>query len=182
MYTCMRFGRWLSCIAAIAMIASPLVAAEKASHQAKAGKVFDVAISKHGKLIGQLVTTAGQPRAQAEVVAVSHNKVVAKTQTDARGVFQLPVPAAGVYQISLAERTITIRAWKAELAPPSTRESLLCVTQDGTMRGQSHMHHGLGSLLTNPLFIGLGIAAAVAIPIAIDEIDDDDDDELPSAS
>jgi len=32
---------------------------------------------------------------------------------------------------------------------------------------------GIGSLLTNPLVIGLGVAAAIAIPLALDDDDDD---------
>jgi hypothetical protein len=178
----MRFGRWLSCIAAMAMLASPLVAAEKASHPTRAGQVYDVTISKQGNLVGQVVSAAGQPKASAEVVAVANQRIVARAQTDARGVFQLPVQSGGVYQINLADQTFTIRAWSAELAPPSTRDALLCVTPDETVRGQSRGRgRGLACFLTNPLVIGLSVAAAIAIPIVVDEVDDDDD-ELPSAS
>ena len=179
MFTCMRLGRCLSCIAAMAMMASPLVAAERDNERAKAEQVFDVTISKQGKLTGQVLSNSGQPRVKTTVVAMAKDQVIAKTQTDVRGVFQLPVNKPGVYQIALADRSFTVRAWNADLAPPATRDALLCVTQDGpTVRGQ--LGNDLRCLLTNPIFIGLGVAAAVAVPIVIDEVDDDD--ELPAAS
>ena len=181
MFICMRIGRIVSCIAAAAMIASPSLAAEKASRQLKTAKVYDVTISKDGTLVGQLLTTAGQPKASAEVVAVSKSKVISKARTDARGVFQLPVKSAGIYRIGMDDQTFTVRAWNQELAPPATHDSLLCVTKDPTMRGQG-AGSGLMSLLTNPVFIGLGVVAAIAGPIIADEVSDDDDDVMPSAS
>ena len=39
----------------------------------------------------------------------------------------------------------------------------------------SHLHHvgtGLTSLCTNPVVIGLGVAASIAVPIALDDDDD----------
>lgn len=178
MFTCMRYGRWLSGIAAMAMMASPLIAAETASRLAKAERVVDVTISKQGALIGQVLSAAGQPLEKAEIVAIAHKQIVAQTQTDDRGVFQLPVGTAGVYQLVVGKQQLTVRLWQAELAPPATHDSLLCVTQEATVRGQGASR--LKCWLTNPCVIGLGIATAVVIPLVVDEIDDDD--ELPSAS
>lgn len=188
MFACMRFGRWLSCIAAMAMMAAPLVAAEKAHQQAsqqahqkdKAGQVFDVKLSKQGTLVGQLLTANGAAIADSKLLITNKSKMTLEAKTDARGVFQLPVKKSGVYRLQLADQAIVVRAWDAGLAPPATRDSLLCVTQDGTVRGQAGAT-GFAALLTNPLFIGLGVAAAVAAPIIADEIDDDDEDS-PSAS
>lgn len=130
----MRYGRWLSCIAAIAMAASPVLAVGPSSN-APTPAVFDVSISSNGQLVGQVLTSAGQADANKPVVLVSKRSAVAETQTDAQGVFRLPVTEAGVYRIAIADRSFTVRAWQAELAPPSARESLLCVTQEA-VRGQ----------------------------------------------
>lgn len=198
MLTFMRYGRCLSCVAAFAMVATPLMAAE-ASNDGKAEQVFDVTISKTGTLVGQVLNASGQPQANADVAAVSKTQVVSKTKTNARGVFQLPVTSAGVYRVALADRAFTVRAWQADLAPPAAKDALLCVTQEPTVRGQcggcgamgpcgcgpacppacgpgGYGGHGgkLASILTNPVVIGLGVATAIALPIALDDDDDDD--------
>ena len=193
----MRYGRWMSCVAAFAMLAAPVSAAEGTRRSKE--QVFDIKLSKNGTLVGQVLTSSGQAQAKSDVVAVSQRQVVSRATTNAQGVFQLLLPKAGVYRIAMQDRSFTIRAWQGELAPPAARSSLLCVAQDVTVRGQCGCGApgpcdcgvpacgpcdpcgagvfgggggGLTSILTNPVVIGLGVATAIALPIALDDDDD----------
>ncbi len=161
-----RAGRLVSCVVCFGMIVSPLVS------WAQAPKVLDVTLSSEGKLVGQVVNADGNPVAGEPIVLLMKRTAVSKTTTDLQGRFGLVAPRSGVFTVVVVDRVIPVRAWRAEIAPPAARASLLCVTTESTVRGQQLM-----SVLRNPWVIGLGIAAAIAIPIALN-----DDDDKPSGS
>ena len=211
MFAVNRCARLLAFVAAIGMVASPVfgaapIAKNQNSVSAVRPTVFDVKLSGN-KVLGQVVTTSGKPSASSAVTLVSKREAVGKVATDQLGRFQLPVQKPGVYHVAVGERSFTIRAWNPAVAPPAAKDSLLCVMQEATVRGQCGGcgsygacpptcgaaaacgpaacgpcglggggfggGGGLMSLLSNPVVIGLGVAAAIALPIALDDDDDD---------
>ena len=178
MFATYRYARVLACVAAFGMLISPLLGAQPVGKPAISG-VFNVKLAEGGKLIGQVVNAAGNPQAGVRVIVASKKTAsVAETRTDELGRFSLVLPESGVYRVAVSDRLFTIRAWEAELAPPTSRMGLLCVTDDvvrGKFNRQSRLadsHPHLVSLLTNPVVIGLGVASAIALPIALDDNDD----------
>ncbi len=192
------YGRMLACMAAIGMLASPLLGASPVpvSKQAKPA-IFDIRLAD-GALVGQVVNSAGKPEQHKNVVLLSKLSPVSKSMTDEAGRFKIPVSKQGAYRVMIADRAFSVRAWSPEAAPPASRDSLLCVVQD-TLRGQCDCgsmgdcaagmpcdcdspaccpapcqtsHSKVKAILCNPAIIGLGVAAAIALPIALDDDDD----------
>jgi hypothetical protein len=63
----------------------------------------------------------------------------------------------------VGQRSVTCRAWTHAAAPPAATDQLTVVDGPPLIRGQQPF----SAVFTNPLFIGLVIAAAIAIPIAV---------------
>lgn len=134
MFAFNRWARLLTCVAAFGMVASPVLGAAPSATQTKQPTVFDVKMT-NGKLIGQVLKSTGTPEAGADVRLISKTSTVGIAKTDELGRFMLPTEKSGVYQVAVADRSFTIRAWQPQAAPPNAKTGLLCVTQD-TVRGQ----------------------------------------------
>lgn len=145
MFALNRWARMLTCVAAFGMVASPVLGATPIATTTTAKKtqsnVFDVKLAQ-GQLIGQVMKATGTPEAGAMVSLSSRKDVLGNAKTDKLGRFALPIAKSGVYQVVVADRAFTIRAWQPEVAPPNAKTGLLCVTQD-IVRGQCG---GCGSL------------------------------------
>lgn len=203
MFAINRCARILVCLAALGLLASPVLGATPIpGHKPVKPQIFDVKLVDGRRLLGQVVNANGSLQTGSKVVLLSKSSELATTNTDDQGRFYLPVPKPGAYRVVVEDRAYTIRAWKSEVAPPKAKLGLLCVVDDA-VRGQcggcgaydpcgcttpqcppdrraaggffsAHRLAGCGkSLLRNPAFVGVGVAAAIALPIALDDDDDD---------
>lgn len=190
-----RFSRFIAALAMTGVLASPAMAtppvvspqaAMPSSVKQASHRTIDVKVDR-GFLVGQVLSIAGQPEADKELQLRANEVLVANAKTDARGRFAVPVNKTGVFRLDVCNQRFQIRAWQANVAPPTAGEGLLVISQGDSVRGQAGASM-LVSWLSNPLVLGLVAASAIAVPIAVDELDDDDDNhndsaaDLPSAS
>lgn len=127
-----RCAQVLTCIAALGMAVSPVLGATPNVTQtqtARTASVFDVKTSQ-GHLFGQVVNPTGKPEVGVDVALTSQNNVIGRTKTDQFGRFAMPLNATGVYRVAVGQRSFDIRAWQPEVAPPTAKTGLMCVTQD----------------------------------------------------
>lgn len=123
----------------------------------------DVRLGDQNTLAGQLLDSNGQPVPQQSVALLQGAKALVETRTDAAGRFAFPQVRSGVYQLTEGTVCVACRAWTNAAAPPAAQGQVLVIAEAGVVRGQQP----LSALFTNPLVIGLIIAAAIAIPLAI---------------
>jgi hypothetical protein len=97
------------------------------------------------------------------MVLAQAGKEIAVVRTDAGGVFAFRQVRGGVYQLIVDRAAVTCRVWTAQAAPPAAAEQLVLVAPTATVRGQQPF----SAVFTNPLVIGLIVAAAVVVPIAV---------------
>jgi hypothetical protein len=148
--------------------ASPLAASDGVP-PGGATVVWDARLDEQGTLTGRWLDDGHRPLANRPVALQQAGRLVAATRTDGDGVFRLLRVRGGVYQVVLGGASATVRVWTAAAAPPAAaRELVLVAPAPPVVRGQQP----LAAVLTNPLFIGVVVAAAVAIPLAIYENDD----------
>ena len=127
-------------------------------------KTADVRIAG-GVLAGRVVDTAGQP--SATTVAVFDGKTeVARTQSDANGVYRIQNLRSGVYTVATPASVDSVRLWEG--AAPAKAVQSLTLTGDTVVRGQ-------GSSSTALLVGGAAFIAATAAVI----IGTTDDDNTP---
>jgi hypothetical protein len=153
----------LACLGWLLPVPPAFAGAPQAKTAAAPTLFQDVRLGPDGTLAGQLLDTNGQPVTQQPIALLQGGKALAETRTDATGRFAFPQVRSGVYQISEGTVCSACRAWTAVAAPPAAQAQLLVVAEAGVVRGQQP----LSALFTNPLVIGLIIAAAIAIPLAI---------------
>lgn len=137
--------------------ADALPAPEQISQQ-----VHDVVLSGDGQLRGQVVNATGQPVDGEKVEVRIGNKIASQTETDQQGFFRLSGLRGGVYYVTAAEGSSTIRAWAPGTAPPTAKPQVLVV--DGTTAIR-----GLGNKLGNPWILASIAAAAIIIPLSMDD-------------
>jgi hypothetical protein len=140
------------------------VGAAQSGRPASPGKsaVGDVRLGADGTLRGKLVDLSARPLADQTVVLYQAGRTVAQTKTDARGEFAFQKLGSGVYSVAVGEAAVTCRFWAAKAAPPAAAEQLVMAANTTVVRGQQP----IGNVLSNPLVLGLIIAAAIAIPVA----------------
>jgi hypothetical protein len=123
----------------------------------------DVRLSPRGDLAGQLLDAAGRPLAAHPIVLVQGAQVLGRTRTDAAGQFVFAQLRGGVYQITNGTVGVACRTWTHQAAPPAAQDRVQLVADAQVVRGQ----RPISEIFTNPLVIGLIIAAAIAIPLAV---------------
>ena len=126
-------------------------------------RILDVRLDPNAAVRGRLVDAVGQALADRPVVLYQADGAVRTAQTDAAGSFVLQRVSAGVHRVATDTGTVTCRVWTHAAAPPSADDQLTLVDGPVVVRGQQPF----SAIFTNPLFIGLVIAAAIAIPIAV---------------
>jgi hypothetical protein len=137
-----------------------------------AAKNTDVALRSGGLLVGQVVDQQGVAKANTPVSIQFAGKEVARTTTDADGVFAAKGLRGGQYQIVTPQGMNDCRLWAAETAPPSARPAALVVSGNQVVRG---MPGGgvVDWVKAHPYLTAGTVAAAIAIPLAL--ADDDGD-------
>ena len=136
---------------------------------ASAAGIVDVRLDGQRLLRGTVVDTAGQPVAARPVVLQPPDGTVFNTQTDAAGGFVFRDVRGGVHRLVTGDRCVTCRVWTPAAAPPAAAGQLIVVAEPPVVRGQQPF----SAVFTNPLFIGLVVAAAIAIPIVVHNAQDD---------
>lgn len=131
--------------------------------------VYDVRLGEDGALTGHLTDASGNQLAHQTIVLHQGGKLVAHARTDDSGEFAFARVSGGVYQISTGASTVVCRAWTSEAAPPVAGDQITMIANPPTVRGQQPF----GAVFSNPLLVGLVIAAAIAIPVAIHNSQDD---------
>ena len=168
-----RVGAVIASLACLALVLPP--SGVRASQPAGGGEaapasgIADVRLDERGLLRGKLVSTTGQPLATRPVVLQQAGGTACSTETDAAGGFVLRGVRAGVHRLVVDERSVACRVWTNAAAPPSAIDQLTVVAGPPLIRGQQPF----SAVFTNPLFIGLVIAAAIAIPIAVHNAQND---------
>jgi hypothetical protein len=139
----------------------------------------DVALQEGGALTGQVVNTAGQPKAFAPVSLVTGGKEIARATTDSQGQFRISSLKGGVYQVSTSGSQNVYRFWAPRTAPPASINGLNLVSGQEVLRGQmgGGPFSAMGQWIAeHPIITAGAIATAIAIPIALD---DDDEPSTP---
>lgn len=135
--------------------------------------VPDVAMSAGGKLTGAVVTRQGKSLDGAVVVISQVGEPIAKTTTDAKGVFAVAGLRGGVYQLHVGGQETTVRAWTAEAAPPAARTQAVLVTGEAVRGQDPFMGMDVITLWT------LGASTGALIVAAINQSDINDlEDQL----
>jgi hypothetical protein len=175
----MRLGKMAVAVACCGMMVPPsALAAEPVAAVATMPSVVDVALRPGGVLVGQVVNPQGATQA-GKVVSIQYaNYEVARTTTDANGVFAARGLRGGQYQILTDDGISVCRLWASDTAPPAARPAALLVSGGEVVRGQwgfstEPVHQWVGWVQAHPYITAGAVAAAVAIPLAL--ADDDDD-------
>lgn len=135
-----------------------------------AAPVRDVELGSGGTLSGQVVNQDGKPQANAHLSIVQDGRLVGKVQADAQGRFAATGLRGGTYQISTGQQQLTCRCWAPRTAPPAASKSVLLVSDGAVQRGQRPISD---FFFSDPLLIGVFVAAAITIPIVISNSRDD---------
>ena len=125
--------------------------------------VRDVELREGGILKGQLVNASGAPLAEQAIQLVRDEQVVATSQTDEAGDFEITGLAGGTYLIDAQQTKAAVRLWTHGTAPPAAADGTLLVAPSQTLRGRfDGPGNGLlrydeaGVLVAIPLIIGGG--------------------------
>lgn len=145
-----------------------------ASVTATRAQTQDVALQEQGMLAGNLVDDQGAGKAAVPVVVTRQGKLVAKTETDANGRFEVRGLTGGVYEVQTPLGSGVYRLWAPRTAPPSAK-TVATVVADGqdqsVIRAQGPMGGSAFGWLANPWVLAGIVAAAIAIPLALDNND-----------
>lgn len=171
--------RFLVSLATVGLILPYGLPASAASlHEGGAGisAPVDVVLTD-GMLRGQLLDKQGSPASNASVAAVSGERVVQRTATDAEGKFALRLDQGGVYLLAANDSSSIVRAWTKAAAPPSAKAAVLLVAGQNVERGRlgDRLRCGRGCLDWNNSCLRTGIAVAAiagiatAIVLAVDD-------------
>lgn len=139
---------------------------------AAGGMVVDLALGRGGQLAGQLLDSSGRPFPDELVVVQNVSGGQRReARTDSQGQFVVAGLGGGVVQLTGAGTSLLCRCWTHTAAPPAAADRVLLIAGEEVERGQ----RPIGDLfLSQPILLGLIIAAAIAIPIALYNSRDDD--------
>jgi hypothetical protein len=152
----------LACLGCVLPVGE-LPAEQPATMPVVAASLQDVRLGDNGSLEGQVCDAAGHPVVRQPVTLAQGSQVIAQTRTDGTGCFVFPQVRGGVYQISHGTASVACRVWTKAAAPPAAQGRVLLGSDAQVVRGQQP----ISCLFTNPLVVGLIVAAAIAIPLAV---------------
>ena len=149
-------------------------------------KATDVALTPSGALVGRVFTPNGKLVDGATVTILQGDKVVTSTNTNDKGLYEVPQLKPGMYQVVVANQGAPIRVWSAETAPPAAKvQADLGVGR--VVRGQScpngcpdgYCECGGGAFfgLDVITLVTLGAAVTAAVLAGINQKDLDDLDK-----
>lgn len=98
--------------------------------------IRDVVLDAQGSLRGAVNSENGRPVNATEVAAYHGSKLVAVTQTNAKGEFAFNQVRPGVYEIATPRSVAVMRVWNAGTEPPSAQPRTLLVEGKSVVRAQ----------------------------------------------
>jgi hypothetical protein len=126
--------------------------------------VCDVALGPGGKLRGTVFDVQAQ-RVSGQVVILFHGgRELATAVSDDRGQFGFEGLRGGVYGLAAGGASQVFRLWTPAAAPPHSIAEVAVVTGGQVQRGQRPFAE---LFVSDPIVLGVIIAAAIAIPIAV---------------
>jgi hypothetical protein len=133
----------------------------------------DVALRPGGVLVGQVVDPQGVAKAGATVSIQYGKQEVARTTTDANGVFAAKGLRGGHYELRTQDGVSVCRLWAPDTAPPAAGTAALVVAGDNVVRGQ-YMGGWVDWMKAHPYITAGVVATAIAVPVAIAASDNDE--------
>ena len=171
MFRCQRSKRFLLITLSCGILYSPVAGAYgDTKTESTLLKTQDIALAADGLLTGYVLDNQGRPAANAPVIVLFRKKPIAKTHTNARGVFQIRGLRAGFHSIQSSDAMTHCRLWTKQAAPPSARKGALVVNNGEIVRGQWGM-----LCCVDPIQVALGAGALAALIVAIDAHEDNED-------
>ncbi len=110
---------------------------------ANAERVVDVALHDGGVLVGFLLNPQNVPVTDSDVLIHRQGQLVAKTTTNEQGRFVVAGLRGGAYEIVCDGDLAAVRAWAPGTAPPNALQTVLVVTHDDVIRGQTEGDSGV---------------------------------------
>lgn len=138
-------------------------------------------ILTNGTITGQYLTSSGTAVEGAQVSVRQGGQEVARTATNAHGVFAVSGLSSGVYEIATPSGVEIVRAWDANVAPPSANQFATIVASDA-VRGQDCCEDsccgtacgGTNCCMLAGLGVALGVAGLAVGVVALVKADDSD--------
>ncbi|MHB9077332.1 MAG: carboxypeptidase-like regulatory domain-containing protein [Pirellulaceae bacterium] len=127
-------------------------------------RTVDIALGTSGELRGQVLDVQGRPATASRIVVLQDGRPVATVSSNAQGAFQTRGLHGGLFQVAVGNQVYACRGWAAGTAPPAAVDQLLVVPSGKVERGQRPLSD---IFLSDPVLVGLFVAAAIAIPVAI---------------
>ena len=121
---------WILC----AFISTSAIAAE-VSNSAASKNVLDLKLQEHGTLVGKLVDRQGKALPSVNVQVLTKRGSLTTARTNQQGIFTARGFTSGEMLVRVGEQAQLIRAWNADLAPPTAPSAAMLVVGD-TVRGQ----------------------------------------------
>lgn len=132
----------------------------------------NVELSSSGALLGQYLSTSGQPIANATIL-VQSGKTAQSIQTNSEGRFEISRIESGQCTFQIDESMYACRVWANGTAPPKSLDSIAIVSEEDSVLGNHwnqrpvHFPRGRLSALSSGQKAVLGICAIAGTGIAI---------------
>ena len=132
----------------------------------------NVELSNNGSLVGQYLSKAGQPIANATIL-VKSGDATQSVQTNSEGRFEISRIASGQCTFQIDESMYACRVWSNGTAPPKSLDSIAIVSEEDSVLGNHwnqrpvHFPRGRLSALSSGQKAVLGICAIAGTGIAI---------------
>lgn len=180
----MRRNSLLHGITSIAVCAGICFSSVATAFDGAPGRISrDIELSETGSLAGRVVSTAGEPLADAAVRLQYSGAAVAETRTNAEGRFVIRGVRGGDHTLNVGSSSTPLRLWTSGTAPAVARNEVVVAGSEFVIRGQYAdacppptcipCSPGVGA--ASLLSIAAIATATTAIVIAVnaeDEIDD----------
>ena len=124
----------------------------------------DVVLGAEQSLHGTVINSEAHRVARQVVVLSDKNGELASTVTNEEGRFVFVRLRGGVYSLSVDGVSHVFRVWTAAAAPPRSLTEVALTTGEAVQRGQRPFFE---LFVSDPIVLGVVLAAAIAIPVAI---------------
>ena len=124
----------------------------------------DVVLGPGGTLRGTVFDAQAHYVARQLVVLTYNGQELARVESNEKGRFGFRGLHGGVYGLSLEGVSRAYRVWTAAAAPPHSISEVALVTSEIVQRGQRPFCE---LFVSDPIVMGVILAAAIAIPVAV---------------